>query len=288
MGKVLIGLGAIVAIILGLSHEALADPANLMCWNATAGQWQPCSASNPLSTTGGGSSGGTVTLAAGTALAGAFNVYQGGSAVATGNALFVQPGTGASFSVTGTFWQATQPVTLPPSSINGSGSVTHSAVTTAYAANQLFLNNTTGNAVPMQVTVTGTNAGTGFITHAMCETSGTGATAPPGFKVYLFSAAPTVTSLVDRSAYVGPYAADITGGLYLGAVSCAAFSETNDNATTGPWFSEGTTSNSVLGPLPFAAASGETYLFGLVVLTGAYTPISGEKFTLLLSTARDQ
>jgi len=40
-----------------------------------------------------------------------FNLWgYGGSAVGTDNAIHVQPGSGAEFSVTGTFWQSTQPV----------------------------------------------------------------------------------------------------------------------------------------------------------------------------------
>lgn len=178
------------------------------------------------------------------------------------------------------------PVTQPPSTINGSGSVSHSAVTTAYAANQLFVLNTSSNAVPTQLTVTATNGGTGFITNAVMQDSGTGATAPPGYTVYLFSAAPTTTSLVDRSAYISPYAADITSGAYLGSLTCAAFTKTNDS--TAQWVSQCTTSNGVIGPLPYKALSGQVYVDALVAVNAAYTPIASETLTVLLSTTRDQ
>lgn len=182
-------------------------------------------------------------------------------------------------------------VTLPPSFVNNNGSpgsVAHSAVTTAYTANELWALNTTGNAVPVQIPVTATNGGTGNILHALCSMSGTGSTAPPGLIVYLFRAAPTTTSLVDRSSYVGPYAADITSGAYLGSISCASFAATNDHGTTGPWFSEGTASNILAGGMPYQALSGQAYVDGLVAVTGAYTPIASEAVTIVLSTTRDQ
>src|SRR5581483_1846925 len=56
------------------------------------------------------------------------------------------------------------------SSYNGTGSTTHSGVTTAYGTGgQLFANNTGGNAVASTITVTGTNAGTGLISKALVE-----------------------------------------------------------------------------------------------------------------------
>ena len=52
---------------------------------------------------------------------------------------------------------------------NGSGSTTHSASATAYTGSQAFANNTSGNLVPAQITITGTKSGTGFIAHGMME-----------------------------------------------------------------------------------------------------------------------
>lgn len=203
------------------------------------------------------------------------------SALSGGSIIFTMEGGPAVNCQTG----AGGSVTLPPSFF-GSGSVSHSAVTTAYTAGELFALNTTGNAAPTQITVTATAGGSGFITHAILRDSGTGATAPPGYTIYLFKAAPTTTGLVDRSAYVAPYAADYTGSAYLGSLSCSAFAKTNDS--TAQWQSECSSSNLFLGALPFQALSGQTYVDALFAVNGAYTPISGETLTLLVETTRDQ
>jgi hypothetical protein len=171
--------------------------------------------------------------------------------------------------------------------INGAGSVTRPANTTAYTGSQLVANNTNGNVTPTQVTVTDTAAGTGKIVAAIAATSYTGATAPPTQYWHLFSnASITVSSLVDGSAYIGPYLADLTNGYYVGTLTCAAWQKTNDG--TARWFSPCSTNNAVIGVLPFKALSGQTFLYALVETgAGGYTPISGEVETLLVSTDRD-
>lgn len=169
------------------------------------------------------------------------------------------------------------------SNYNGTGSTAHSAVTTAYVAGELFANNTSGNAAASTVTVTGTNSGKGLIWHAMIQSSGT--TQPPEIDLWLYSAAPTTTSLVDRSPYIGPYAADITSGIFIGKLTCVSWNKTNDG--TAQYFSECQSSNGVFGPLPFQALSGATTIDVLEEINGAYTPLSGETHTYLLSTSRD-
>jgi hypothetical protein len=171
--------------------------------------------------------------------------------------------------------------------VNGAGSVTRPANTTAYTGAQLVANNTSGSAAPTQVTVTGTNAGTGKIVAAFAATSYTGGSAPPTQYWHLFAnSGITVSGLVDGSAYVGPYLADLTAGYYVGTLTCAAWQKTNDG--TAKWFSPCSTNNAVIGALPFKALAGQTYLYALVATgAGGYTPISGEVETLLVSTDRD-
>ncbi|HTQ33572.1 MAG TPA: hypothetical protein VMI30_05345 [Stellaceae bacterium] len=181
------------------------------------------------------------------------------------------------------------PVTIQTlSSVNGSGSVTRPANTTAYTGAQLIANNISGNVTPTPVTVTGTPAGTGKIVSAFAETSYTGGTAPPTQYWHLFSNSPiTVSGLKDGSAYVGPYAADIASGYYLGTLACSSWQKTNDG--TAQWFSPCSPNNGVIPALPFKALAGQTYLYALVETgAGGYTPISGEVETLIVSTDRDQ
>jgi hypothetical protein len=174
------------------------------------------------------------------------------------------------------------------SAINGVATVTRPANTTAYTGSQLIANNTSGNVTPTPVTVTGTAAGTGKITVAYAETSYTGSSAPPTQYWHLFSnAAITVSSLKDGSAYIGPYAADIANGYYVGTLICAAWQKTNDG--TAQWFSPCASNNSMIPALPFKALAGQTYLYALVETgAGGYTPVSAEVETLVLSTDRDQ
>lgn len=169
---------------------------------------------------------------------------------------------------------------------NGKGTVTRPGNTTAYTTAQLIANNTAGSVVPAQIIISGTNAGTGYITRGLAQTSYTGGSAPPAQTWWLFSASPTVASLVDGSAYVGPYAADITGQLFIGSIICNAWQKTNDG--TAQWFSNCYTSNAVQGALPFQTLAGQTYVDALVTtFAPGYTPLNGEVETLLLSTARD-
>jgi hypothetical protein len=167
---------------------------------------------------------------------------------------------------------------------NGSGSTQHSAVTTAYAAGELFANNTTGNVAPALITVTGTNGGTGLIDKAIIESSGPNQ--PPTISLFLYSALPTISGLADRSAYVGPYAADITSGIYIGSLVCSNWTKTSD--ASAQWFSECLGFNGLApASIPFKAVAGQTAILALEEIGAPYTPLSGETHTYLLSTIRD-
>ena len=168
--------------------------------------------------------------------------------------------------------------------INGIGSTTHSAVTTAYTAGELFANNTewecnsgndTGEAL--------TPSGQGLAWHAMMESSGTNQ--PPEIDLWLYSGVPLTTGLVDYSAYVGPYQVDLTSGIFLGKLICNSWAKTNDG--TAKYWSECTSSNGVFGPMPFKAVAGLTTINVLEEINGSYTPLSSEVHTYLFSTSRD-
>ena len=87
------------------------------------------------------------------------------------------------------------------------------------------------------------------------------------------------------SADLGPYLADITGGLYIGTLTCANWQKTNDS--TAKYFSECSTSNAAAPALDFQATAGQTYLQVIERIGGAYTPLSGETHTYLISTIRN-
>lgn len=162
----------------------------------------------------------------------------------------------------------------------GSTTVVRPNNTTAYTGSQLQANNTAGNAVPASLTLTGTIQGTGYIVRALAQSSTTTAGTPPIQTWWLYNAAPTVTGLHDGSAYIGPYAADLSK--YVGSISCGSWQKTND--ATAQWFSPCTTNNPITaanGALPFVAQSGTTTLQALLETgSGGYTPNANEVETL--------
>jgi hypothetical protein len=169
------------------------------------------------------------------------------------------------------------------SNYNGTGSTTHTASTTAYTTGELFAHNSSGNAAASQIAITTTQTGLGLIDHFIMQSSGTNK--PPSITVWLFSSPPLTTGLADYSAYVAPYAADFTGGIVIGSFTCANWNATNDG--TAVYWSECSSSNLVYGPLPFRAASAQTYIYALEEIGGSYTPLSAEVHTYILSTLRD-
>jgi hypothetical protein len=164
------------------------------------------------------------------------------------------------------------------------GSITRVANTTAYTGNQLICLFTSGTAcAPIQVTIAGANGATGTLGRVMLEKSGSSTAGQ--FTIWLFSAAPTTTGLFDASAYVGPYAADITSGAYLGSLACTSGQATNDG--TAQVFYE-CTPNVPQGWIQYQTLSGQTYVDALISVTNAYTPASGEVFKIVANSIRDK
>lgn len=81
----------------------------------------PVTAANPLPVTSGGGGSSTANQGTPAVVGNAWPTYlaPGGVANAVGNPIFVNPGTGATFAVTGTFWQTTQPVSIAASAAGG-------------------------------------------------------------------------------------------------------------------------------------------------------------------------
>jgi hypothetical protein len=166
---------------------------------------------------------------------------------------------------------------------NGTGSTTHSAVTTAYAAGQLFALNTSGNAVASPIVLNSTQPGQQNIDKAIVYSNGTNQ--PPAIILYLFTTPPFTTGLVDRSAYIGPYAADLAAGIYLGALTCSTWNKTNDG--TAQYFAECAGSGLMLNVQPTPSVSGTTTIYALEEINGAYTPLASEKHTYFVQTYRN-
>ncbi len=168
---------------------------------------------------------------------------------------------------------------------NGTGSTTHSASVTPYTAGELFAGSATP-AVPSTITIANVPAGTQQITKAMMQSSGTNQ--PPSIILWLFasiSSAPITTGLTDYSPYIGPYAADILAGKYLGALTCGTWQKTNDG--TAQYFTECSGSSLMINAQPIPAGGAATTLQVLEEINGPYTPLSGEKHSYFVSTLRD-
>lgn len=179
---------------------------------------------------------------------------------------------------------ASAPLPVSSPDFTGTGSVTKSSATTGYTVGELFNHATSGPATITPIQVTPTAGGSGYITHAHMEDSGTGGSAPPGYTIYLFSAAPTVASIYDYQAYVNPYAADITAGTYLGSLTCSSFAKTNDS--TAQWTSPCQSTSSMTPAMFVQALSNQTYVDALVTVNGSYTPIASEVLTIVFNISR--
>jgi hypothetical protein len=163
---------------------------------------------------------------------------------------------------------------------NGTGSTTHSNSATPYTGNQLFATNTSGSAVASPIILGGTQSGQLVVIKALIYSNGTNK--PGTSTLWLYSQKPTTTSLVDGSAYVGPYAADLAANIYLGSLTCSAWQVTNDG--TAQYFSECSGSNLMLSTvLPAPSQASQMTIFALEEI-GAYTPIANEKHSYFLRT----
>jgi len=152
-----------------------------------------------------------------------------------------------------------------------SAEFTRPADTTAYTIGDLVGNATSG-AVPLTIAnCARVDAGSGYIVRAALITDLKSIT--PSFRVHVFNAAPTQSN--DNAAYRALYA-DVSkrvGEFVLGPMSTPA-------DTTNSTLSRALDMNL---RIPFACASGTRNLLFLFETLSAFTPASGQKFTLQLA-----
>lgn len=147
-----------------------------------------------------------------------------------------------------------------------SASFTRPSDTTAYASGDLVANGTTaGSVVPLSLTVARVALGSGMIRRCRLRKSGTSLTNAQ-FRVHFYSTAPTPAN-GDNGAWSTDGVAN-----YLGAV----------DVTIDKVFTDGAAGNGVPlvgSEINFALASGQA-VSALIEARAAYTPVSGEVFTL--------
>lgn len=154
-------------------------------------------------------------------------------------------------------------------------SVARPADTTAYASGDLVANSTTaGSVAPMTFAVARTAGGSGMIRRARLRKTGAGVTGA-SFRLHLYRAAPATITNGDNGAWLTSGNAD-----YMGAI----------DITCDRVFTDGASGNGV--PLAgteinFDLPDGVSNIRGLLEARGAYTPISGEVFTVELEVLQN-
>lgn len=143
-------------------------------------------------------------------------------------------------------------------------SFTRPADTTAYASGDLVANSTTaGSVVPLALEPALIAGGTRLVRRVKLRKSGTGVT-NASFRVHFYDASPTVAN-GDNGAWSTNLVAE-----YLGWADV-----TIDKAFTDGALGIGAPASGA--EIPFGRAAG---LFALIEARGAYTPASGEVFTV--------
>jgi hypothetical protein len=154
---------------------------------------------------------------------------------------------------------------------NPSASFTRPADITPYSANDLIANSTTaGSVLPLTLTTTNLFGTSAFrLTRARLTKSGTTPPSSATIRIHLYqSAAPTVTN-GDNGAF-----STAGGANWLGNIDVTSMVAFTDGCT-------GIGSAAAGSEMYIKAASG-TQIFAYLQVLAAYTPISGEVFTLTL------
>lgn len=179
----------------------------------------------------------------------------GGSAVAEGNPLPVTGNVGGYAAI-------------------ATASFARPANTTAYASGELVANSTTvGSVAAMAVAAARMNGGTGLIVRARLAKSSTSLTAA-SFRVHIYGVAPT-SAAGDGAAYSTDQAVNHLG----------TFDVTMDQAFTDG--AAGASAPGVGTSVVFAASAGSQDVYALIEARDAYTPASGEAFTLSLEVLQN-
>jgi len=161
-----------------------------------------------------------------------------------------------------------------PGIINPSANFSRPANTTAYASGDLVANSTTaGSVTPLSFSMT---VGEYRVLRARIKRSQATAT-NASFRLHLYTSSPTLTN-GDNDAWLSTESGWL-GFLTTAAANAVAFSDGGcgiavweSNTATAPWGVHVTTS--------------ATTLYGLLEARAAYTPASGETFTVTLEAER--
>lgn len=143
----------------------------------------------------------------------------------------------------------------------------------AYASGDLVANSTVAGAVtPLSFAVARVAAGSGMVRRVAVRKTGT-AVANASFRLHLYSASPVVSN-GDNGVYLTDKAAN-----YMGRVDVVVDQAFTDGAV-------GTGVPAAGLEVNFALAAGQN-IYGVLEARGAYTPVSGETFTVDLEVLQN-
>ena len=155
-----------------------------------------------------------------------------------------------------------------------SDSFSRPANTTAYASGDLVANSTTaGSVVPLSWVIGTANGYSATITHVRLHKDDND-TSGALFRLHLYKASPTPAN-GDNGAFSTDESAN-----YLGSYDLSSMQGFTDGDVGIMTPNEGTFRTLTLG-------DGNTTIYGLLEARGAYTPASGETFTVTLEGYRD-
>lgn len=142
--------------------------------------------------------------------------------------------------------------------------------TTPYTSGDLVANNVTaGSVVPLTIGASSKAAGTGRIKRVRLNKTGTSVT-NAAFRVHFFRSSPVVANGDN-----GAISADGNAKGYIGSVDVTVDKVFSDGAA-----GTGVATTGAGTEIPFILAAGQKRLFALIEARGAYTPASGETFTV--------
>lgn len=160
------------------------------------------------------------------------------------------------------------------------GSVTRPADTIAYAAGDLIANSTTAASVAaIALAAARINGGTGLVRRIRLSTNRTGLAGTELFRVHLFRNDPALGSGIANGDN-GAFSVNGIAAIHLGHADVVLDRVFRDGA-------KGIATPAVGSDILFDAGAATTGIFALIEARGAYTPASGETFTVALEVLRD-
>ena len=151
------------------------------------------------------------------------------------------------------------------------GTFTRPADTTAYAAGDVVSNNATTTTLISLASAARVNQGSGYIVGCRVATNKKSVT--PRIRVHLWNASnPTVSA--DNAAHKSVYAdiAKRIGAIDLAAMATSADTTNSDMSSASDWTIR----------VPFVAAAATTTIYAFLETLDAFTPASGDSWTLEL------